>query len=47
LGPLDYVEWFFSRHLLLFLACCLLGAFLLALVLYLSLQARARRRLKH
>jgi hypothetical protein len=46
LGPVDYAEWFFSRHLLVFLACCLLGAFLLAAVLYWSLHGRAQRRLK-
>lgn len=46
LGPVEYAEWFFSRHMLVFLACCLLGALLLASVLYWSLHARAQRRLK-
>jgi hypothetical protein len=46
LGPVEYAEWFFSRHLLVFLACCLLGAVLLASVLYWSLHARSQRRLK-
>ncbi|ARP79411.1 cellulose synthase regulator BcsB [Bordetella genomosp. 8] len=46
LGPVEYAEWFFSRHLFVFLACCLLGALLLAAVLYWSLHARAQRRLK-
>jgi hypothetical protein len=46
LGPVRYAEWFFSRHLFLFVLACLAGALLLAALLFRSLRARARQRLK-
>jgi hypothetical protein len=46
LPPVEYAQWFFGRHLILFLVFCLLGTLLLASVLYWSLHARAQRRLK-
>jgi hypothetical protein len=46
LPPLQYAEWYFSRHVIQFLIAGLLGALLLAALLYRSLHARAKRRLK-
>jgi hypothetical protein len=46
LGPLEYIQWFFSRHVWLLMLVCLLGVALLAAALYWSLRARAQRRLQ-
>jgi len=45
LSPVVHVQWFLSRHPLLLVALGVASALLLAVVMYLSLRARARRRL--
>jgi len=46
LGAYQTIAWFMSRHPLLLFVVYLLGAVLIAIVLYMSLRARARRRLR-
>ena len=45
LNPVTYVQWFLSRHPLVLVAAGVFSALLLAVVMYLSLRARARQRL--
>lgn len=47
LNPLVYAQWFLSRHPLLLNLLGFGSAILFAIVLFLSLRARARRRLTH
>lgn len=46
LGPVLYAQWFLSQRPLLLLVASIISAVLVAAVLYLTLRARARRRLK-
>ncbi len=45
LNPILYVQWFLSNHPLLLALLGVLAALVLAVILYLSLRSRARRRL--
>lgn len=47
LNPLVYSQWFLSRHPLMLMVVGLGSALLFAIILFLSLRARARRRLTH
>ena len=46
LPPLTYVRWFLSNNPLLLVLLGIVSALLLALVMYIALRARARKRLK-
>ncbi|WP_399682790.1 cellulose biosynthesis cyclic di-GMP-binding regulatory protein BcsB, partial [Xenophilus sp.] len=46
MGPYQTVSWFLSSHPLILFVLYLLAAVLIAIVLYLSLRARAQRRLR-
>lgn len=45
LNPITWVQWFLSRHPILMVLAGVLGAALLALVMYVILRSRSRRRL--
>ena len=46
LGPLLHVQWYLSRNPLLLILLGVSAAVLVAIIMYLSLHARARARLK-
>jgi hypothetical protein len=47
LGPIKYLQWLMSRHVLLTLLLTGLGVLLLSCLAYLALRSRAKQRLGH